>query len=132
MRPGSGETWGHFAVSSRHACTRARERMNRPTLPKSPPPYDWKGYSAHLPAARIGAVLVSVIIFDQEAQDALARLHKGDAASITGRATLKSWTGKDGELRTGLSVVAERVISAYQARKQRPPATKGNDLVEQA
>jgi single-stranded DNA-binding protein len=73
-------------------------------------------------AAEEGAVLVSVIAFDHDAQAALGKLRKGDAASVTGRAALKSWTGRDGELRTGLSVVAERVMSAYQVRKQRPAA----------
>jgi single-stranded DNA-binding protein len=71
-----------------------------------------------------GAVLVSLIVFDADAQAALGRLRKGDAASITGRAKLSKWQGKDGE-RTGLSVVAERVMSAYEARKQRAGAGSG-------
>jgi len=69
-----------------------------------------------------GAVLVSLICFDVDAQAVLAGLSKGDAISVTGRAALKSWTGKDGDLRHGLSLVADRVMTAYQVRKARGSA----------
>jgi single-stranded DNA-binding protein len=42
-----------------------------------------------------------------------------DSCSITGRAKLTAWTGKDGEHRHGLSVVAERVMTVYAVSKRR-------------
>jgi single-stranded DNA-binding protein len=65
------------------------------------------------------AVLLSVIGFDPDACGGLLNLSKGDSCSITGRAKLTTWTGKDGEQRHGLAVVAERVMSAYEVNKRR-------------
>jgi single-stranded DNA-binding protein len=65
------------------------------------------------------AVLVSLIAFDAEACAGLLNLTKGDSRSITGRAKFTSWTGRDGEQRHGLSVVAERVMSGYEVNKRR-------------
>jgi single-stranded DNA-binding protein len=62
-----------------------------------------------------------VIVFNADAVAALLALAKGDACSIAGRAKLTSWE-KDGEQRHGLSVVADRVLSAYAAGKQRKAA----------
>lgn len=67
------------------------------------------------------SVLVSVIAFSQEACESLSKLRKGDALSVSGRAKLTAWTGRDGETRHGLSVVADKVLSAYEVRKKRTP-----------
>ncbi|MFZ5557232.1 MAG: single-stranded DNA-binding protein [Pseudomonadota bacterium] len=61
------------------------------------------------------AAVVSIIAFDQAACDALLAHRKGDALSVSGRSKLTAWTGRDGETRHGISVVAEQVISAHQA-----------------
>ena len=71
------------------------------------------------------SVLVSVICFDVGACDRLLRLGKGDSVSITGRAKLTAWTGRDGETRHGLSVVAEQVMSVYQVGRKRRQENPG-------
>jgi single-stranded DNA-binding protein len=65
------------------------------------------------------AVLVSVVAFSDSAKAALLALGKGDSVSVTGRAKLTAWTGKEGEQRQGLSVVADAVLSAYAVGKKR-------------
>jgi single-stranded DNA-binding protein len=65
------------------------------------------------------AVLVSVVAFSDSAKAALLALGKGDSVSVTGRAKLTTWTGKEGEQRQGLSVVADAVLSAYAVGKKR-------------
>lgn len=69
-------------------------------------------------ATEDGDVLVSVIAFG-EAAAALAALGKGDSAAVTGRAKVSTWTGKDGALRSGLSITADAVLTAYQVRQRR-------------
>lgn len=64
------------------------------------------------------AVIISVIAFDPGTCSALAKLKKGDALSVTGRAKLAKWQGREGE-RTGLQMVAEAILTAYQARSKR-------------
>ena len=71
------------------------------------------------------SALVSVIVFDPQACEDLLRLKKGDSVSITGRAKLTAWTGRDGETRHGLSVVAEQVMSAYQVGRKRKQENPG-------
>jgi single-stranded DNA-binding protein len=63
-------------------------------------------------------MLVSLITFSAPSVAALLALAKGDACSIAGRASLRTWE-KDGATKTGLSVVADRVLSAYAAGKAR-------------
>lgn len=43
-----------------------------------------------------GSILVNVIAFGEHAEPLLAH-QQGSAVAIAGRATLRSWTGKDGE-----------------------------------
>ena len=69
-------------------------------------------------------VLISLIAFDTEACAALLNLRKGDACAVTGRGKLTRWTTKDGELRHGLSLVAERVMSGYDVGKRRAPTPR--------
>ncbi|MBI3935540.1 MAG: single-stranded DNA-binding protein [Betaproteobacteria bacterium] len=66
-------------------------------------------------------LLCSAIAFNADAVAALLGLAKGDSAAIVGRARLASWE-KGGEQRHGLSVVADRVLTVYQAGKQRKAA----------
>ena len=46
-------------------------------------------------------------------------LTDGDAVSIAGSAKLTHWTGREGEIRVGLDVVATAVLTPYTARKKR-------------
>lgn len=74
-----------------------------------------------VPSEDAEAMLVSVIAFNADAVAALLALSKGDSCSIAGRASLRTWD-KDGEQRHGLSVTADRVLSAYAAGKARKAA----------
>ncbi len=49
-------------------------------------------------------------------------LQRGDSCAIAGRAKLSEWTGQDGTTKRGLSVVADRVLTAYMAGKARKAA----------
>jgi len=73
------------------------------------------------------AMLASVIAFSDSAVAALLALSKGDSCSIAGRAKLSSWT-KDGEERHGLSVVADKVLTAYQAGRARKAAREPEEV----
>ena len=81
-----------------------------------------------IPCDGADATLASLICFDSGAVQALLALHKGDAVSVAGRAALSSWTAKDGTERHGLSVTADRVLSAYQAGKQRKAAREAEEV----
>jgi single-stranded DNA-binding protein len=63
------------------------------------------------------SMLASLIGFG-EAAARLGRLCKGDAVSVNGRATLRTWEGKDGP-RTGLSITVSDVLTAYGVAKRR-------------
>ena len=71
-------------------------------------------------------MLVSFIVFAAPSVSALLALRKGDACSIAGRASLRTWE-KDGETRTGLSVTADRVLSVYQAGKARKQSREAEE-----
>lgn len=69
------------------------------------------------------AIIINVIAFDDAVVAALQKLQKGDSLSITGRATLKSWQARNGE-RTGLSVVADAILTAHGVRSKRSATKK--------
>lgn len=98
--------------------------------PKSRMSVTGKAYataSMRVPAEDSGAVLVSIIAFASDAVQAILALQRGDSCSIAGRAKLTSWT-KDGEEKHGLSVVADRVLSAYAAGKARKAARESEEV----
>lgn len=76
-----------------------------------------------------GALIIQFIAFDDAVVAALQKLQRGDAVSITGRATLKTWQAREGQ-RTGLSVVADAILTAYQSRKKRS-VTSSKRVAEQ-
>jgi single-stranded DNA-binding protein len=65
------------------------------------------------------SLLASCVAFRPEAVAALLALDKGDAAAITGRAKLRTWTAGDGALKTGLSVVVDQVLTLYAVKRKR-------------
>ena len=77
--------------------------------------------SLRVPAEDSDAVLISVIAFAGDAVQAILALQRGDSVAIAGRGKLTSWQ-KDGTDHHGLSVVADRVLTAYAAGKQRKVA----------
>lgn len=70
------------------------------------------------------SVLCSVIAFGTAAEQ-LAALAKGDTAAITGRTKPKAWTDREGQLKAGLDVVAEQVLTAYHVRRKRAAMMEG-------
>ena len=62
------------------------------------------------------AVLVSTIVFGDAAEQLLG-LSKGDAVSVGGRATISTWTGRDGVEKHGLSIVADQIAAAKPQRR---------------
>jgi len=75
------------------------------------------------------SVLCSVIAFGTAAGQ-LAALAKGDTLALTGRCKPKAWSTKDGELKTGLDVVADALLSAYHVKRRR--AAMGPQGAEEA
>jgi single-stranded DNA-binding protein len=61
-------------------------------------------------------VFVSLIAFADKAPNLLGH-RQGSTIAVAGRATFKSWTGKDGAEKHGLSVVVEQIVSAAAARR---------------
>ena len=80
---------------------------------------DYVTANVRVPVEGDEAILCSTIAFDALAVEALLRLEKGDAVALAGSAKLSRWTAKDGTERTGLSVTASKVMSAYLATKKR-------------
>jgi single-stranded DNA-binding protein len=80
-----------------------------------------------VPSEDADPVLMSLIAFSSTAVDTLLALTKGDALAVVGRAKLTSWT-KDGEDRHGLSMVADQVMSVYQADKRRKRAAAPEEV----
>jgi single-stranded DNA-binding protein len=66
------------------------------------------------------AVFISVIAFNAEAER-LLECARGDAISVAGRARLKSWPGRDGTERTGISVTAEQIAALKPRPKSAVP-----------
>ncbi|ECC6922457.1 single-stranded DNA-binding protein [Salmonella enterica] len=58
---------------------------------------------------------LGVLAFGKQA-DALAKHTKGDVVSIGGTMQANQWTGQDGSVQNGYSVIADSVISARTSR----------------
>lgn len=82
-----------------------------------------------VPCEDADALLCSLIAFAPDAVRALMALAKGDSLAVAGRAKLNSWE-RDGEQQHGLSVVADRVLSAYQAGKVRRASREAEELAQ--
>jgi len=69
---------------------------------------------------------VSVAVFGETAEFICKALHKGDQLMVEGGLRLNEWTGRNGEKRTGLSVVASRAeppgIGRNRAKRARQEA----------
>ncbi len=77
-------------------------------------------------------VLVSMIAFDTAAVEALLAHGKGETLAVTGRAKLSQWTGRDGQEAMGLSIVVDKVLSAYMVDKKRRLAEEASRAGEHA
>lgn len=61
------------------------------------------------------SVTVSVIAFNEDAQETLLKLDKGDLVSIAGKASPKLWEDPKGEKHSSLDLVANRVLTVFDA-----------------
>jgi len=69
------------------------------------------------------AVFVSVTAFGELGEQLLA-FAKGDSVAIGGRAEQTEWTGRDGELRHGIRIIADSLASAKPRQHARPRAQR--------
>lgn len=53
---------------------------------------------------------VNVVVFSAPAEWAAKSLQKGSPVVVIGRMEIKDWTGADGTKKTGISVIAEKVM----------------------
>jgi len=83
--------------------------------------------SVRVPVHGEEAQSVSVAAFDSDVLEALARLRKGDAISVSGPLKPTSWTGRDGVERGGLSIVAQRILDARRPTRNRKPREQQAD-----
>lgn len=67
---------------------------------------------------------VSVIAFDQLAQDALLALDDGDSVSLTGPLKVSVFNGKP-----SISMTAHRVLSSYHIRRKRDRVQAAGDAM---
>lgn len=70
------------------------------------------------------AVIVNAICFGATVDTVMAA-KKGDELCLSGAGSLRTWTGKDGQERTGLSITVNRAMSLYEVRKRRKAAGEG-------
>jgi single-stranded DNA-binding protein len=63
------------------------------------------------------SVFASVIAFGVSAQQ-LATLSKGDTVALVGRTKPKAWA-RDGEMKCGLDVVADQLLTPYHVKRKR-------------
>ena len=86
-----------------------------------------KPYANFLMAVAVGdesPTIVSGIAFGDVAER-IAKLGKGDALSVAGSLKPSSWNDKaTGELRHGLNITAEAVLSPYDVKRRRCDADK--------
>jgi single-stranded DNA-binding protein len=61
-------------------------------------------------------LLASIIAFAEVAEELLTHC-SGAAIAVSGRATLRTWQGKDGEQKCGLSIVCTEIASVAGARR---------------
>ncbi len=64
------------------------------------------------------SLIVNAICFGESVEVVMAAT-KGDELCVSGFGSLRSWTGKDGQERTGLGVTVNRAMSLYEVRKRR-------------
>ncbi|WP_197387619.1 single-stranded DNA-binding protein [Ralstonia pseudosolanacearum] len=65
------------------------------------------------------SLFVNVITFSRTVGDALLALEDGDSVALSGSLTPKVWTGKNGETRPALDMVAHVVLTAYHVKRKR-------------
>ncbi|WGS51175.1 single-stranded DNA-binding protein [Paraburkholderia sp. D15] len=62
-------------------------------------------------------IFVNVIAFDEGVQTALLALSDADSVALSGTLTPKVWTDKNGLVKPAIDMVAHRVLSAHEGRR---------------
>lgn len=65
-------------------------------------------------------MFISFIAFSDSVQGAISTLEPGEALSVSGPGELKSWTGKDGTEKHGISIIVDHVMTNMPAERERP------------
>lgn len=63
-------------------------------------------------------IFCNVIAFNDAARSALLALGDGDSVALSGAATPKVWSDKQGKVRPALDLIAHAVLSTAQGREQ--------------
>lgn len=69
----------------------------------------WVTLAIRVPSGE-GSAFVNVAIFDAGLVDDALALREGAAVSVQGRLELRTWQGRDGQERTGLSITATEIM----------------------
>lgn len=64
------------------------------------------------------SLFVSVIAFDEAAQDALLALDDGDSVSLAGPMKIGTYEGREGT-KASVSMTAQRVLTSYHVQRKR-------------
>jgi single-stranded DNA-binding protein len=62
-------------------------------------------------------IFVNVIAFDNAVQTALLALSDADSVALSGALTPKVWTDKNGLVKPAVDMVAHKLLTAYEGRK---------------
>lgn len=71
------------------------------------------------------SLFIDIIAFNDQAPELLSH-RQGSAVAVAGSATMRSWVGRDGTDRQGLSVVVEQCASAASARRAEAARRRDN------
>ena len=63
-------------------------------------------------------IFVNVIAFDDDVQAALLALSDADSVALSGTLTPKVWTDKNGLVKPAVDMIAHRLLTAYEGRRE--------------
>ncbi|MDQ7975916.1 single-stranded DNA-binding protein [Paraburkholderia sp. SARCC-3016] len=73
------------------------------------------------------ALFVNVVVFDDEAKTAMLALEDGDSVSLTGSLKVSTYEARDGSVKPSVSMVAQKVLTAYHVARKRKAVTVTGD-----
>jgi len=81
-----------------------------------------------LPGQDSQSILARLIIFDARVAETVLAHAKGDVIAVCGQASLRSWDGPDGQLKHGIGITVDSVMSAFEfaTRRKRAAAPAGD------
>ncbi len=81
-----------------------------------------RNYTTQSGEKREDTCFLTVVVWGKQAESCGEYLDKGSPILVEGRLQTREWEGKDGQKRTVIEVVAERVQFMGRARTAAPPA----------